>query len=106
MTKPQIDLIPPEAIWAMSQVFGYGANKYQRANYVKGINWTRLYNACQRHLTQWNMGEDIDSESKLSHIAHAMCNLAMLYWNIQHKPENDTRWNKRSNNGSKISKTK
>jgi hypothetical protein len=93
LLKPQIDLIPSEAIWAMAQCFGYGATKYERSNYTKGIEYSRLYNACQRHLNQWNMGEDTDSETGLSHIAHAMCNLAMLYWNIKHKPDNDDRWN-------------
>jgi hypothetical protein len=102
LAKPQIDLIPSEAIWAMAQVFGYGANKYERANYVDGIEWSRLYNACQRHLNAWNMGEDNDKDTNLSHIAHAMCNLAMLYWNLKHQPERDDRWN----NGTKSKKTK
>ena len=94
MSKPQIDLIPSEAIWGMAQVFGYGADKYSRGNYVNGIEWSRLYNGAQRHLNLWNMGQDIDEESKQEHILHAMCNLAMLYWNIKHKPENDDRWDK------------
>jgi hypothetical protein len=92
--KPMIDLIPSQAIWGMAQVFGYGANKYERGNYKNGIEWSRLYNACQRHLNLWNMGQDIDDESKLCHINHAMCNLAMLAWNIRNRPELDDRWEK------------
>jgi hypothetical protein len=31
-----------------------------------------------RHLSAWQQGEEIDEESGLPHMAHAMCNLRML----------------------------
>ena len=32
----------------------------------------------ERHMGDWRLGEDIDPDSGLPHLAHAMCCLAML----------------------------
>ena len=76
--KPRLDLVPGEAVLAMGRAFTYGANKYEAHNWRKGIKHSRLYAACLRHLTAYWMGETHDPESGLSHIDHAMANLAML----------------------------
>lgn len=67
----QLGSIDPLAIIELSRVAGYGANKYAQFNYLKGMDWSLMFNAAQRHaLLFWN-GEDVDPESGLSHAAHA-----------------------------------
>lgn len=88
--KPQLSLNPPEALAAMAQAFEYGARKYARNNYKKGMAWTRLIDAALRHITAFAHGEDIDSESGNGHIAHALACLAMLeYCRIHHNTKDD-----------------
>lgn len=76
--KDPLSLIPRDALIAVSRVLAYGARKYDPQNWRKGMNWSRLIDATLRHLTAWNEGVEVDSESGLSHLAHAMCNIAFL----------------------------
>lgn len=76
--KLRMDLIPYEALIAMASVLGYGAQKYEEHNWRKGIAHSRLYAATQRHLTAYWNGEDSDKESGLGHLAHALCDIAMM----------------------------
>jgi hypothetical protein len=78
MQKLRVDLLPPDALLKVSQVLTYGATKYGDRNWEGGMEWNRLYGAALRHLLAWQQGEDLDPESKLSHIAHATANLMFL----------------------------
>lgn len=90
--KPALDLIPPELLEEVGKVLGFGAKKYDKGNWAKGINYSRLIAACMRHLNEYNKGIDNDSESGFNHISHAATNLAFLLWMIQHRPDLDDRW--------------
>ena len=90
--KPSITLIPREAIWGCAQALTYGADKYGRHNFREGIEYSRLADACMRHLTAYMDGEAIDKESGNNHLYHAMASLAMLTWMDHNKPEMDDRW--------------
>lgn len=81
--KPQMELVPPSAMTAMGKVLGYGASKYARHNYLKGMAWTRLVGAALRHLFSWLRGEELDPESKLPHLYHALASIAMLIETIE-----------------------
>jgi hypothetical protein len=76
--KPRLELVPPSAIIALGQVLGYGAAKYSEHNYLKGMAHTRLIGAALRHMFAWIGGEEIDPESGLSHLSHALASIAML----------------------------
>jgi len=76
--KLRMDLIPPAAIKGLAYVLGMGAAKYGDYNWYKGVEYSRLYAACLRHLIAWWEGEDYDQESGFTHVDHAMCNLAFL----------------------------
>jgi len=91
--KPRMDLIPPEAIFAIAEVLRYGAEekKYGERNWEKGIKATRLFAAAQRHLWKWMSGKDIDEESNLPHLHHAICELAMLIATVERMPHLDDR---------------
>ena len=89
--KPDLSMIPYEALEEIAKVLMFGATKYDKNNWKKGINSTRLAGAALRHLGKWCDGVDIDSESSENHIAHAATNLLMLIWMLKHKPELDDR---------------
>lgn len=76
--KRRMDLVPVELINATADVMTRGAAKYGDYNWLRGMPWSRVYSALQRHLTAWFNGEDEDSETGLSHLAHAACNVAFL----------------------------
>lgn len=90
--KPPVDLLDPETMLAITAVLAFGAQKYAAHNWRKGIAWSRLYAAVQRHLLAFWMGEETDPESGLPHLAHAGCGLMFLYWHSAHRPDLDDRW--------------
>lgn len=56
-----------------------GALKYGRHNYrVIPVRASTYFDAANRHLDQWWEGEDIDPDSKLSHITKAITSLITL----------------------------
>ena len=76
--KVMMQLFPPEAIVEISRVLTYGAKKYAPRNWEKGIEYSRVFGALQRHLWAWWGGEENDPESGLTHLAHAGCCLVFL----------------------------
>jgi hypothetical protein len=76
--KLRFDLIPTAPLRAWATVKTFGSKKYGDRNWEKGIPFSRVYAALQRHLVAWFGGEDLDPESKESHLAHAMCNVGFL----------------------------
>lgn len=76
--KPRFGLIPPAALLEIARVFTHGAEKYGAGNYLKGADWSRYYDAAQRHLNAWARREDNDPETGISHLAHAASCLLIL----------------------------
>ncbi len=78
--KNRLELIPPEAIEALGQVLTFGAEKYDDRNWEKGINYSRVYGAALRHMNAWfdPRYSSLDNETKLSHLAHALCCISFL----------------------------
>lgn len=76
--KPDLTLLPRPAKEQIARVFMFGAKKYGRSNYKKGMEWTRLLAAAERHLTAFADGEDKDIESGENHLAHAGACIMML----------------------------
>lgn len=66
------------ALEQVARVLMFGAEKYGRDNWKKGMDWTRLYDASLRHLIAWREGQDKDNETGLSHLAHASCCILFL----------------------------
>lgn len=101
--KAPIHMIPEEAILGMAQAFGYGAKKYDRFNYRKGIEFTRLMDSLMRHLLAFSQGQDNDDESGLPHTYHILANAAMLEFSRLYHPDLDDRFDY---NGLKNAKKK
>jgi hypothetical protein len=76
--KIPLELLPPEALTEIAKVLAFGAEKYGRHNWRKGMAWSRLMGAILRHLFAWKLGEDKDQESGLSHLAHVGCDILFL----------------------------
>lgn len=90
-----MDLIPYESLEEIAKVLAFGENKYQTANWTKGIEMRRLISAALRHIGQFNSGEDRDSESETLHLANAATNLLFAIWMYKYRPDLDNRWAKK-----------
>lgn len=78
--KLEYGLLPPLALEETVKVLTFGAQKYERDNWQKVPDAKRRYfDALQRHVWAWKQGEQIDPESNIHHLAHAMCCLMFLY---------------------------
>lgn len=77
--KPIISLVPPEQILALAQHFTVGANKYEKHNWLRGMDWSRCYDSMQRHALAWAKGEDFDEETGTHHMVSAAWNALALY---------------------------
>jgi hypothetical protein len=71
-------LAPWDAFCAIVKVLAFGATKYAPRNWERGMDWSRVYAALQRHLTAWWMGECRDAETGMSHLWHAGCCVCFL----------------------------
>jgi hypothetical protein len=77
--KAQWSLMPWKALSQVVDVLTYGAKKYAPDNWKKVPNARQRYvDASFRHLTAYVGGEKNDSETGMSHLAHAMCCLLFL----------------------------
>ncbi len=79
--KIRYSLLPWDAIRSVVEVLEYGAKKYSVANWQKvpGAR-DRYFDAAQRHLIAWYLGENNDPESGLPHLAHCVCCILYLLW--------------------------
>jgi|SRR6185437_4988646 len=79
--KAEHHLLPSLALEQITKAMSYGAKKYEAYNWAlgDGIQWSRYFNACLRHLWLFWRGKNIDDETKTSHLANAgACILILL----------------------------
>lgn len=86
--KIRLELIPSEVIFALGSVLTFGAKKYDDRNWELGMKWSRVFGAAMRHLWWWYGGKgpttknflfgDLDDETGMSHLWHALCCIAFL----------------------------
>jgi hypothetical protein len=89
--KVQLTLIPYEAQKQEALVMMFGAKKYSRDNWKKGLPFLSVCDSILRHVNAYIQGETNDPESGLPHMAHLRCNAAFLIeFGITH-PELDDR---------------
>lgn len=88
----RFDLLPPEALWALAEHYGKGAEKYEDHNYRRGYPWSWSYAALQRHAQAFWSGEDVDEETGSHHLVAVAWHALTLYlFGLEH-PENDDRY--------------
>ena len=90
--KRRVDLVPTEAINALADILTAGAAKYGEHNWRHGMDWSRVYGAAQRHMLAFWGGDDIDEESGMPHLWHALTNIAFLVSYQAMSVGRDDRW--------------
>lgn len=88
----QLGAVDPRSLMEVAKVAGFGGEKYERYNFVKGYRWSLSYDALQRHLNAWWAGDDNDEESGLSHLAHAAWHCLALMTFQRHGRGTDDRF--------------
>lgn len=93
-TKPKLSFTMefPNALTGVTRVLEFGAKKYARSNWKKGLPSTEVLDSMLRHQIAWMSGEDFDPESGLPHLDHILCNAMFLAELSRIKPEFDDRY--------------
>lgn len=90
--KPRMDLIDPYAEDMLARALTFGASKYSDHNWRNGMAYSRLIASGKRHINRFAAGEDMDPESGLPHLAHAMACIMFLLATTKYRPDMDDRW--------------
>lgn len=77
-SKPDMNLIPSVAAFEEAAVWTYGKQKYDAFNWHKGINYSRVLAAMERHMQLLKAGIDYDYENGFHNAAAIRCCAAML----------------------------
>ena len=72
--KVRVDLVPPDAIWALAQLMTVNSHKYPDRNWEKGMPISEVLASCERHLLALKSGEDIDPTDNQPHAVKIMWN--------------------------------
>lgn len=87
-----------DALLAMSdhweesiKTFTFGAKKYAKWNWAKGMEWSIPVGCILRHTRALVNGETIDADSGTTHAGCITCNLHMLAWYTGRYPQLDDR---------------
>lgn len=77
--KPKLHLLKPKMLREMARVRAFGILKYQN-----DVDWMKsdqadYLSAALRHIYAYIEGEDSDTESGISHLAHAATSLMLAY---------------------------
>lgn len=91
--KPQLSLVleAKHGLAEAAAVLEFGAKKYARGNWHKGLSHTQICDSLLRHLTSYLSGEDVDPESECKHVGHILVNALFLAEMVNTKPELDDR---------------
>lgn len=103
-SKPRMDLLAPEFLFATATILEFGGRKYGAYNWAHGMTWSRVFAALMRHLWAWWGGrgpttrsflfEDADNETGHSHLWHACCCLMFLVAYEERGVGTDDRWDR------------
>lgn len=85
-------LMPPEPLALVAEHYAKGAEKYDDHNWRKGYEWSKAFDAMQRHAWAYWNGEDIDAETGSPHLAAVVFHaFSLMQWAKDH-PEFDDRY--------------
>lgn len=90
--KPRMELLSNIWLKGVAQVLTFGAHKYSDHQWRNGIVQSRLIGAALRHILAYLDGEDLDTETGLSHLSHASCELMFAAELAVTRPDLDDRY--------------
>lgn len=90
--KPDMSLLDADAMEGTAAVLSFGAKKYAKHNWKKGMPWGRVIGSMLRHTFKFMSGEDVDKESGLPHVDHIACNAMFLQNYYRNKKNLDDRF--------------
>lgn len=91
--KPELQyILSMRGLYDVARVGTYGAKKYGQYNYKAGMPWMKLLGSCSRHLVSFILGEDLDYESALPHLAHLIYDALMVMDYAYYHKELDDRY--------------
>jgi len=76
--KLEYHLLSKDSLEGLVQILMFGKRKYDAWNWTKGIKYSRVADALDRHMKAWFAGEEVDPETGLNHVWHAFCNVMFL----------------------------
>lgn len=76
--KPQWSLVDFKSLEPMVRVLEFGAEKYDRHNWKKGLTTSSICESLLRHVFALMNGQETDPESGLPHVGHIQCNAMFL----------------------------
>ncbi len=79
--KPKMSYISMKCLAPCAKVLEFGAAKYSRNNWKKGMPVSQILDSLLRHIGDLQEGKIIDEESELAIIGHIQCN-AMFLGNV------------------------
>ena len=82
--KPRYDLIPPELLKRLAELYSRGANKYGDRNWELANSkeeMERFKASAWRHMVQWSAGWDIEED----HAVATIWNIIAYEWHTKHK---------------------
>lgn len=84
----------------VARVGEFGAKKYGQFNYKAGSSYMRFLGSCVRHLAAFIRGENVDTESGISHLAHLIFDALMLLDWLDRGVGNDDRYKETADGNS------
>jgi hypothetical protein len=96
--KPRISLVPTQFITALAHLFTLGAKKYAAWNWWLGMNFSRPYDALQRHAMAWYEGEEHDPTDGQHHLIACAWNCCVLYFYSAVQPNRYKKFDDRPKN--------
>lgn len=76
--KPEYSMLDLKCLEQCVRVLEFGAKKYARNDWKKGMPTSKIIDSMLRHLACLLAGEAVDSESGLTHLGHIQCNAMFL----------------------------
>lgn len=77
--KSRFDLIPPEPLFALGDLYAQGAKKYSERGWEEGMSWGRTFAAMMRHAWKFWRGEEYDPETGAHHMVAVAWNAFAIY---------------------------